>query len=170
MNGQMTLVANGFYGVAALLGVPSLCVTLLYACYRIRLWMAPAPAESSLDSVKNPDAILMMLQGIAKTVGAVAGGLGSVGKFIFGVMASVSVVMLCLGVVFFFVGRGLHAHESWARIVAGLLATFSLLVALLSCLTFRGSLLVFALGLAGASGYAIWTLWKGFGVSSITGG
>jgi hypothetical protein len=169
MTPQITLVANGFYALAGLLGIPSLCVTLLYACYRVRLWMAPAPAESSLDSVKNPDAILMILQGIAKTVGAIAGELGSLGKFIFGVMASVSVVVLCLGVVFFFVGRGLHAHENWARIAAGLLATFSLLVGLLSCLTFRGPFLVFGLGLAGMSAYAIWTLWKGFAASSITG-
>jgi len=169
MTPQITLVANGFYALAALLGVPSLCVTLLYASYRVRLWMAPALTESSLDSVKNPDAILMMLQGIAKTIGAIAGGLGSLGKFIFGVMASVSVVMLCLGVLFFFVGRGLHAHENWARIVAGLLATFSLLVGLLSCLTFRGPLLVFGIGLAAMSGYAIWTLWNGFTSSSITG-
>jgi hypothetical protein len=170
MNPSITAVANGFYALAALLGVPSLCVTLLYACYRVRLWMAPTPAESSLDQVKNPDAILMMLQGIAKTVGAIAGGLGSLGKFIFGVMASVSVVTLCLAVLFFFVGRGLHAHENWARIVAGLLATFSLLVALLSCLTFRGPLLVFSFGLAGMSGSALWTLWEGFAASSVTGG
>ncbi len=165
MNSHITLVANGFYGAAALLGIPSLCITLLYACYRLRLWIAPAAqADSSLDHVKNPDAILMMLQGIAKTFGVIAGGLGSLGKFIFGVIASASVAMLGVAIVCFLVGRGLHAHENWARIAAGLLAAFSLLVGLLSCLTFRGPILAVAFGLASASGYAIWILWKGFAV------
>ena len=162
MNPSLVTVANSFYLVAAVVGAPSLVATLLYAVFRLRLWATPLPAASSLDGVKNPDAILLVIGGMARSIGAVAGAIGSLGQVVFGIIAAVAVAGLIFSVAAFFTGRGLHAHQDWARTLGGVLMGGLLLVSLLSLVALRGPLFLLALGLFAASGYALLGLWRGF--------
>lgn len=157
-------IANAFHVVATLLGVPSLAATLLYGFFRVKLWLSPLPEGSSIDGVKNPDAILLILGGMTRAMGAVAGVLGGVSQFVFGILAAIAGVMLVFSVTLFLTGRGLHAHQDWARIVGGLLMAVVLLGSLLSLVALRGPLAVAALGLMAASVYALLGLWRGFGI------
>lgn len=164
MNPQLITLANSFYVGAALIGVPSLVVAGWYAFIRVRLWVAPpVPVGDSFSGVKNPDAILMILGGFAKGVGALANFIGTIGQGILSILAVIASVGLVLAVVLFLTGRGLHAHAGWARAVGGGLMGFLLLTSLFaSVAVFRGPLALAAFALAAASGYAIWTLWRGF--------
>jgi hypothetical protein len=162
MNPHVTVLANTFYTVAAVLGIPSLSVTLLYVCYRVQLWITPSP--SSFARVKNPDGVLLILEGMTRTVGTLASVLGFLGKFVFGGLAIVSIVILILAMTLFFIGRGLHAHQGWARVVASLLMIVSLLTSCLCVTSIRGPWLVLSFSIAATSVYALWILWHDFAV------
>jgi hypothetical protein len=164
VNSHLAFLVNTFYAVAAAVGIPSLAVTLLYVYYRVQARMTPCPSPSSFERVKNPDGILLILDGMTRSIGVFASVLGFLGKFVFGGLALVAVVILLFAIALFFTGRGLHAHQSWARIVAGLLMAGLLLAALLGLLSFRGPSLLFSVVVAAGSLYALWALWHGFAI------
>ena len=157
---NLSAVANAFYVAAASLGLPSSVALLVYAFYRVQLWVTPTPAGNQFP--KNPDAILLILQGMTRAIGGIAGALGRVGQFLFNGVAVISVFALVLAVVLFLTGRGLHAHQGWARGLAGLITGGVLLISLLSLTALRGPLLLLSVGLAAASGYAVCAVWRGF--------
>jgi hypothetical protein len=163
MNPHVVTLANSFYVGAALVGVPSLVITAWYAVFRFRLWMTPpTPTADSFNSIKNPDAVLLVLGGMARGIGAAANFLGSLGQGIFALFAVLGSVGLVLSITLFFTARGLHAHAAWARGMGGVLMTLVLLIALLSLTVLRGPLMLLSMSVAAASGYALWTLWRGF--------
>jgi hypothetical protein len=110
----------------------------------------------------NPDAILLILQGMARVIGGAASVLGRVGQFLFKGIAIISVLALIFALVLFMTGRGLHAHQGWARGLAGLISGCLLFISVLSLTAFRGPLLLLSTGLTFASGYAICAVWRGF--------
>ena len=153
-------VANAFYLAAAGLGLPSASLLLLYALYQVQRWLAPASPTTSFP--KNPDAILMMLQGMTRVIGGASTALSRAAQFIFEGAAVVSTFALVLAALFFVIGRGLHDHQTWARGLAGAFAGTLLVVTVLLVTTLRGPLLLLSAILAVASFGAVWSLWRGF--------
>ncbi len=164
MNQHLVTLANSFYVGAALLGAPSLLYSFWYGFFRLRLWMAPATSSDSFASVKNPDAFLLILGGIARGIGAAANFLGAVSQGILAMLAVLSAVGLTLALALFLTGRGLHAHAGWARATGGVLMGVLFLVALASLTVFRGPLALVSATVVAASAYAAWMLWRGFAV------
>jgi hypothetical protein len=154
------VVANAFYAAAAGLGLPSIAALLLYASHRVQLWVRPTPEGAGFP--KNPDAILLILHGMTRLIGGAAGVLGRVGQFLFNGVALISAFALIFALVLFLTGRGLHAHQGWARGFAGLITGCLLLTSLLSLTALRGPLLLLSTGLTLASAYAICAVWRGF--------
>ncbi len=162
MNSPITLLANSFFIAAAILGLPALAVLIIYSCYRVRVWLVPPPPPSA--RVKNPDAILLILEGMTRTIGAVSNVLGFFGKFVFAALAILSAGALLLAVALFFTGRGLHAQQEWARISATVIAAGVTLWGLASATAFRGFWLLLSLTLTAVGLYALRILWLGFAV------
>jgi len=162
VNPHIIFLANQFYAVAAVLGIPSLVITLLYAGYRIQLWLAPSSTASSFGKVSNPDAVLLVLEGITRAVGSLAAVWRFVEKFVFGGIAIVACVVLAIALALFFVGRGLQGHQDWARLMAGLVMTGLVLVAVLSVTSIRGPWVLLSFGVTAVGLYNLWALWRGF--------
>ena len=154
---QISFLANAFYVVAVALGLPSLLGVLFSIVFGIRLWLLPAPSANA--PVKNPDAIIMMLEGITRVVGIGAGFFSGVGKMLTVVVAVASIVALAFAIVCFYTGRGLHNHQAWARGIAMLLLAVLLLLSLLVLLSMRMPLRLLPAVFAVAAIYALWTLW-----------
>ena len=162
MTPQISYLANAFYVVAALLGLPSLLGLIFSIVLGIRLWLMPStPANAP---TKNPDAIIMMLEGITRAVGFGAGIISGIGKMTVAVIGTISMMALISAVMFFYTGRGLHAHSGWARGMAMLLLAVMLVFWLLALLSLRMPIRLLPALFAAATIYALWTLWKGYAV------
>jgi hypothetical protein len=162
MNSPLISLANTCYVAAALVGLPSAMVVTFYAVVRIRLWLAPAGSADVLAGVQNPDAILLILGGFSRGLGALAGAVAKFGHFALGVLAALAAAGLVLALALFLTGRGLHAQEAWARGLGGVLAGGVFLLSLLAFLSLRGPLALVAATTSAASGYALVLLWRGF--------
>jgi len=160
VNRHILNVANTFYGFGLLLGIPSLAGTLYFGFAALRLYLAtPVPRAPQGSSAQNSG--LDLLDMAIRATGAVFGFIGAVGDAVVRGLAVASVAILLLSLTLLFTSRGLHAHAGWARLVAGLVLTFLLLVALLALLS-SGSKSLIALLLASGSCYGLWALWRGF--------
>jgi len=159
---QISYVANAFYVVAAMLGLPSLLGMIFSIVFGIRLWLMPAPPTNA--PVKNPDAIIMMLEGITRAIGMGAGFFSGVGKVMVGVIGTVSIVTLIFAVTFFYTGRGLQAHSGWARGMAGVLLAGLLIISLFALLSMRMPIRLLPAAFAATAVYGLWTLWRGYAV------
>ena len=157
MTPQINYLANAFYVVAAALGLPSLLGILFSIVFGVRLWLMPTPPANA--PVKNPDAILMILEGITRAVGLGAGFLSGIGKVMVVVIGAVSVVAFILAVVFFHTGRGLIAHQAWARGTGMVMLGGILLVSLGALLSMRMPMRLLPALFAAITCYALWTLW-----------
>lgn len=157
MNPNLIVVATSFHVGAFLLGLPALAVSLLYAFFRVHLWMSPPTAP--LEVGKNPDAILLPLGVFARVLGGLMDFLGGLGKMVFGVIAVASLVALLYAVALWFTSRGLQTQARWAR---GMV-TVPTLLSLLGLTVFRGPAMILALLVCGAGLFALRTLWIGFG-------
>jgi len=153
-------IANSFYVASASFALPSAAVLVMYSVYRVQLWVSPSPEETSFP--KNPDAILLILQGIVRAVSGTASVLGRVGSFLFNGLAMISVLALVFAFVLFLTGRGLHAHQGWSRGVAGIITSGLFLVSFLSLMSIRGPLVLLPAVLAATSFVATWSVWRGF--------
>lgn len=162
MNPQLIHLGSAFYIAAGVLGVPAIVFLVIDGVRRLRAKLTPK-VDSSFP-VKNPDAILLMLGGIIKGVGAIARVMGFVGSILANVLAVVSVGALGLSIILFLTARGLQAGETWARVVAGLLMSLVFLIALAaiaSSSTRRGFRWVIPLLILIVSGFAVRIVWNG---------
>ena len=159
---QISSIANAFYVIAAMLGLPSLLGLLFSIVFGIRLWLLPVPSASA--PTKNPDAIILMLEGITRAVGFGAGIISGLGKMAVTVISAVSIVALIFAVMFYYAGRGLHAHSVWARGGAAMLLAIMLLFWLGALLSLRMPIRLLPAMFAAATISALWTLWKGYAV------
>lgn len=80
-------------------------------------------------------AVLSVIFGIMAFVGAdavasVLGGFGGLGEAEAGMFVAMGVIMIVLGVLGFFVGRGLWKAQPWARIVAIILSVLGIISAI----------------------------------------
>lgn len=162
MNPHILHIANTFFIAAALLALPSLAALILFAIFQVKLRIAPA--RSASPPVKNPDAILMIILGMAKVFGAIVDGVGSAGRKILNIIAIAAAVGLLLAAGLFLTARGMLARQPWARGVAGSIVVLLLLVSLVSLLSRKGGgRLMPGLFVAGSL-YALRELWIGYTV------
>ncbi len=160
VNRHIVYVANAFYGLGVLFGLPSLAGTVFFGLAALRLYLAgPAASVTPASGGSNSGVDLILLA--ARAAGAVFGFIGAIGDAVVRGLAVASVAVLLLSLTLLFTGRGLHAHAGWARVVAGLMLTCLLLLGLLGLLSIQSRGL-FAMLLTSASGYGLWALWRGF--------
>ncbi|MFT3953779.1 MAG: hypothetical protein QM722_05105 [Piscinibacter sp.] len=143
----------------ALVGMPSIVVLALYAVlmWRRRL-AAPAPETNVGD---NPDALLLMLQGLTRVVVGVADLVGALAQFVLDVAAAAAGAGLVIAIVLWFTGRGLQAQATWARCSGFALLTLAMLAALLLALSFHGVGRIAMLALLAFTVLALHALWVG---------
>ena len=153
-------LANAFYIGSAAIGLPSVAGLVISVVYYAHRWLTPA--HEPAGSVKNPDAILMILGGITRVFEGMATVVRFLGKYLVGGIAVLATAGLVLAIGLFFTARGLHAHQAWARGAAGLLIGALTLGCLVVLLSTRGWPFVLATILAAANGYVLVMLWRGF--------
>lgn len=155
----LATLAQLFCISGTLLGLPSLAVLTLYTFHVLRLWLTkPVP---DAEPVKNPDAILLILDGMTRGLGAAAKFMGAISHALLSGLAVVACVVLVIAVAFFVTGRGLQTGASWARASAFLLVGVTLLTAALAALSFHGILRGAALLLVIGCALALHALWIG---------
>ena len=159
---SLPALANAFYCAAVVLGLPSITGLLSYAGYILHSRLAPA--NSSIGAVKNPDAILLMLKGMASVVQGFANVLGFLGRYVMTGIALLSVFGLVMAVGFWATGRGLHHQDPWARGLAGVIVGIGFLFSLFFLLATRGLPLAFAAISSAFCIVALVTLARGFPV------
>jgi len=159
MNPNIPKLANAFYALSALIGIPSLLGTLYFGWTVIQMKMV-APSSTSRPSTDSNVAV-DVVNVITRTASAVFGFLGAIGEGVAKGLAAVSVVLLLLSLLFYFTGRGLHAQAGWARAVAMLIMIVMLLISLLFS-SASGAKNPIALLLLAFSVFGVWTLWRGF--------
>lgn len=164
MNPSISILAHAFYVVAVVLAVPGLAYLIYDWSRRIRRKLFPKPPVT-FGTVNNADALLMMLEGFTKGLGAAAKVGGFVSEIIAGIFAGIAISAVLVATLLFFTARGLLQQEPWARWVAGLLMLNLVLISLLSILTSgkkRPKRLVISLLLAVVSGLALHAIWVGY--------
>lgn len=132
----MTAAPLFFQIGAVLLGVP--CVALLITYFVARFRSAPKPSASIASSVPNPDAILMILSAMERTLGAAAGLFGGLGRVFLAGLAVIAAAGLVLALGLWWTGRGLEAGASWARPVAFVLTCGAVVLSGLAALSRLG--------------------------------
>ena len=160
MSSHILYIANAFHFGAILLATPSTAALIFYAVFRFQLWMTPSHPTSA--PLKNPDAILMIIVGMAKSIGAIANGIGTAGKVIFGWIAIVSGIALLLALCLHFTARGLMAHQAWARGMAALMMLGLLLVSFVSLVSVGSRRRLISVVFVVGSIYALRGLWVGY--------
>lgn len=160
MNTQINYLVCAFYISAAVIGLPALWILASCAIFKIRLWMLPRHAESA--PLKNPDAILVMITGIARAIGFVATLAGGLGKAVLGIAAIIASLALLLAIALYYIGHGLATQQPWARGAGGLLMIGLLLASIVLLLTLRDRRRLVALLFVAGSIFALRILWIGF--------
>ena len=159
MDRHLSIVANGFRAAGWLVGIPSVAALLFMIWVLISLRNPTPPDPQYTDIGKY--GLVGLLQSGACGLGKVFQFFGGLSRWVAGVLAGVSVLLMLFSAALFYTGRGLHHHATWARITGGLLAVLLLLFS---------SGLVLGLPRAGAwssavilcaSVYALWVLgWR----------
>ncbi len=144
---------------SALVGMPSIVVLALYAVLMWRRRLADPVLDANFGP--NPDAVLLMLQGLTQVVGSVATFVGAIAQIVLDMAAAAAGAGLMLAVTLWFVGRGLQAHAPWARWGGFALLMLALLVALVLALSFHGVGRLTMLALLAFTVLGLHALWVG---------
>lgn len=162
MNAKIQTVARAYQWIALLMGLPALLGTLFFGTGALRgLLTARAQAYQSSGSA---DHMMKIFDAVLKVVHGVSGVLGSIAQAIINGLAIVSLFVLLLSTALFYLGRGLHQGQGWARIVSMVCMGAIGLVSLLALLSVGRNTTtgVLALLVCAACGYSFWVLWRGF--------
>lgn len=155
---SLSSLATTFIAMSVAMGLPSITVLLLYLGNLIRNRLStPTPTPNFGE---NPDAILMILQGMTQAVGVLGRIAGSLGQIALNFLAILSTFAVVLAVAMWFTGRGLQAQTNWARISAFTLLVIALLPSLLLMLSVHhvGRLVMFVVAAFCFLGlHAVWT-------------
>jgi len=130
---------------AALFATP--CVALILAYLSLRLRGAPAPTPGLTESVANPDAVLLILDGMQRSLASASGFLGGLGRAFLTFLAVVSTFGLVAAALLWLAGRGLQNGAGWAKPLALTLAVLFTLAGPLVALSTAGLLRAAALAL-----------------------
>jgi hypothetical protein len=163
VNRHIVIVANGFYGFAVLLGLPSLAGALFFGPAALRAYLAAPPPRSTAVS-SDSGHLITAVDVATRTISAVFGFIGAMSDAVARGLAVASIAILLFSVSLYFIGRGLHAHAPWARVASLTVMIGMLLVAafmrMLAGGNIFGSTIGMALGISGC--YGLWALWRGF--------
>ena len=155
----MSHVITAFYSSAALLGVPSLAGLIVSSMYAV---FAPRVTDAPYMSVRNPDAVLLVLTGMARVLQFFARIVGSVGKLMIRAVAAFSVAGVVVAVTLFLTARGLNDQQDWARIAALITSGCGFLLIAVAFITTRGLLRLSCLLLAAVVARVLWIVWLGY--------
>lgn len=161
MHRPVALVANAFYVVAAMVGLPSAISFLFFGFAAIRLHLL-SPVPNHAPSSRSSDTLVRLIEIVGSVIGGAFRMVGSAGQFIVNAVVAVSFVLLIGAGAMYFIGRGLHAHQLWARIVGLLVLLGFFLCSTLAALSFRRVLFPLFGAVVAASVYGIWALWRRF--------
>src|SRR6266404_3692019 len=105
-NRHIAILANGFYGLAAALGLPSLIGSLYFGFVALRLYMA-TPAPRSAGPIDSSNSLTSALDLTTRMLSAIFGFIGAVGDAVARGLTAAFVFVLCIAITMFFIGRGL---------------------------------------------------------------
>jgi hypothetical protein len=153
---------------SVVVGVPSLAAVVIGASVVLRgRGAAQSNVRTGTEFGPNPDAILLMLQGMTKAVGALGRVGGALGRLLVRGLAIVGVFGLVLAGACWSTGAGLAEHAAWAPLAAGVLIVLALVPAAVLTLSLRGPFRVLALTLLVVCVLGLHALWGGYGSSSV---
>lgn len=164
MNPAIATLAYLFYVVAFVLFAPGVAYLAFDWTRRLRARFAPRPGAST--SVENPDAVLLLLEGLVKGAGALGKVGGFIGEIVAGLLAGLALAAVLVSLLLFFTARGLLHQQPWAWWSAAILMANLLLLGLIGVrmsLRRRGTRLAISSLLVIVSASAIYALWKGYG-------
>lgn len=144
---------------AVLLGMPSTLALVLAAVLRVQ---AGSSTDSNGLGVKNPDAILLMLDGITRVFGALGGVISTASRWFAAGLGIVGVLGLALATLLWFTGKGLQSQAEWARLSAAALSLAAVGLSLVLTLTIPGLLRLVPLVLATTFVLVLYALWQGY--------
>ena len=164
MNRHLLIIANGFRTVGFLLGVPSLLVCLWLTALKVQLFLVkPDKSQTGSDAINiGRDGIVGIITAGATVLAKGFEFMGDVAGWIAGVVDVAAFLLTLAGVFLFFTGRGLALHATWARIVAGFVASVFLIVSYFTMTALQRGAAVFALIPIGISIYMLWVLIRRF--------
>ncbi|MBL8212289.1 MAG: hypothetical protein JNK87_16360 [Bryobacterales bacterium] len=151
---HLTLVTNGFFGTAFLLGIPSLLAFFYFAANTLQLYLTKVPP---LQRPASSDTLIRGIEWGAYLMGKAFSLLGAFGFYVCLLLTAATAAVVTFSVLLFFTARGIEAHQAWARI-----AGFCLMGILLfhSLGLFLSGARLPGLLLSAASIYSIATLWR----------
>ena len=153
-------VASAFCVGAVLLGLPAIAALVLAIVLTVQLGRAPPPARPM--AVRNPDAILLTLEGMTRVIGVFGRVFGVIGRLAAIALAVLSIAGLAFAGLLYFTGGGLAAHDAWARETAIVVSGFLLVASVLSMVAVRRWWRALALVIAAAAIYALVALFQGY--------
>ncbi len=160
MTRHLTIASAAFTWAGALLGLPSLAALLYTAWALVRLRLKPSATPGAKPDYSSPAGLLV---GGARLAGKAISLFTSGAEWAIAALAILSLLLVGFAILLFAVGRGLHAHHMWARILGMILASGLLLAGTTCALLLRQSLAAAAATvIAATSAYVIWTLWRQF--------
>lgn len=152
---HLTAVALGIQTLSVLTGLPSGIAFLFFGRGAIDLWLFnPGSAEPSRSEglMKILMAMGTLFRWAAELAIGIAGWLSMVA-------AGLALTLLLFSIFLFLVGWGLHRHQTWARVAAGLLdAGFFLLATLVLLASEDATVRLTAVCAAGSATYVAWVL------------
>jgi hypothetical protein len=161
---HLLIVANGFRYAGIFLGIPALVACLCLTGLWIELAMvAPKPIPSGSPAINlQRDGIVAVVVAGGTLVAKAFQFLTEASSWVIGSLSIVAFVLTLIGVAAFFTGRGLYGHATWARIVAGVIASGFFVVSFLAFTSIRRGPNFFALLPLSVSIYALWVLIRRF--------
>ncbi len=156
---SVSALASVFTIGGALVGLPSLATLVAYGLITLYQRLSPLPRPSGFGT--NPDAVLLVLQGITQVIGGLARLLGSLAQLVLDLAAVAAGASFAFGLLCWWIGRGLHAHATWARFGAGALLTVLLLVAGLLALSSGGPRRLVPMLIVVVAALGLHALWVG---------
>ncbi len=165
-------LATALQVASVVVGGPSLVAVVVGAVVVLRgrgaaRGTAQSNGRTATDFGPNPDAILLMLQGMTKAAGALGRVGGALGRLLVRGLAIVGVFGLVLAGACWSTGAGLAEHAAWAPLAAGVLIVLALVPAAVLTLLLRGLFRVLALALLVVCVLGLHALWGGYGSSAI---
>jgi hypothetical protein len=162
MQRQVAIVASAFQVASLLIGIPSLIASLWLGWQILTLPRLPPDSAAQSTGESTTSLVSLLVDGV-RLFGKLFGALASAGQVVITIAAVMAFAALLCAVLLFFVGRGLHAHESWAKVVGILMMFGMLFISSIGALSVRRGLVSLILTAAAAACvYGLWTLFRRF--------
>ncbi len=159
MTRHLAIVSTAFTWGAVLLGLPSLS-GLLYFLWALLSSRLPAAAA---DGQADYNSLVGLLMAGAQAAGKALRWLVNGAQVAMVALAVIFTILLASAIALWAIGRGLHAHQTWARVLGILIASALLLASLSGALFVRHGFAVAASSaVAFSSMYTLWALWRQF--------